>query len=100
MTGGTKAVTDFSPYITLAAAFCKSVLISVYFCTTRKSISNLPPISLVLAGLPTPKRLMLILDEKWEVQKSIYKSTYLFLGISVAIVSRKGITLFGYMYHP
>lgn len=22
MTGGTKAVTDFSPYITLAAAFC------------------------------------------------------------------------------
>ena len=33
MTGGTKAVTDFSPYITLAAAFCKSVLISVYFCT-------------------------------------------------------------------
>ena len=47
-----------------------------------------------------PKRLMLILDEKWEVQKSIYKSTYLFLGISVAIVSRKGITLFGYMYHP
>ena len=59
MTGGTKAVTDFSPYITLAAAFCKSVLISVYFCTTRKSISNLPPISLVLAGLPTPKRLML-----------------------------------------
>ena len=51
MTGGTKAVTDFSPYITLAAAFCKSALISVYFCTTGKSISNLHPISLVLAGL-------------------------------------------------
>ena len=70
------------------------------FLHSRKSISNHSPISLVLAGLPTPKRLMLILDEKWEAQKSIYKSTYLFLGISVAIVSRKGITLFGYMYHP